>query len=493
MRRFNNVDESNLVFKHNHPRSKKRSRSESRLDNKISDWKSTKKTEAHEAIDERKASDSTAPHSRYFQSGDSSDLRPTYVSIFRPLEPGESFQSSKPRALPKWMTQLPSSRVKDSLIRRPSAPVRLPSQLKSLELLNSRSQVPPTTHLPSERSSLRTVSSVSPGTAYAANGTDFRAYRAQSYPEQQITPPKQVSAFPFFQNPRAPLTPAVESSWGTTASPGMTPYTGLYPIKEKKSSPKSGLSVLRSTEYSDKYGVQVSEPETPNKRICPICEEQIDTSAYESGNNGYRRASKKPQIPEICTGPHGHTYHIGCIQCRACRQAFHSNDSMTEWTWVGSSSPYHRMCMVQGAKPMLERLRKRLSVSGMASKYHGRPDAGAQMLPGLTRSTADLLQQKKVNHDFPTTIKKAEYMRGLPSLFSTRVGPEPCASCGHALSLTENVVGPANTKHHLVCLSGCVQCGRDFKGKGTKWYAYGRRGLMKGLCEECWIDRNGTV
>ena len=494
MRRLNNVEEANLVLKHNHPRSKKRSRSESRLDSKISDWKGMMRTEANEAIDQRKASDSTIAPSRYFQSGDSTDLWPTFVSIFQPLESRESFQPVKLRALPKWMTQLPSSRVKDSLMRRPSAPVQLSSQLKPLELLGSHSQAPSTSQFPSEQSTNRTVSPASPGTAYAANGTDIRAYRAQSYPEQCITPPKQVSAFPFFQNPRAPLTPAVESSWGTTASPGMTPYTGLYPIKEKKSSPKSALSgVLHSTEYNDKYGVQISEPETTNKGICPICEEQVEMPVHEHGKNGYRRASKKTKNPEICTGPHGHLYHIGCIQCRSCRQAFHSNDSMTDWTWVGSSSPYHRTCMVQGATPMLERLRKRLSMSGMASKYHGRLDAEGQMLPGLTRPTVNLLQQKKTNHEIITQMKKAEYIRGLPSLFSARIGPEPCASCGHALLLTESVVGPANTKHHLVCLSSCVQCGRDFKGKGTKWYTYGRRGLMKGLCEECWIHKTRTA
>jgi len=412
--------------------------------------------------------------------------------MFQPLDAEQSFKANKSRPLPKWMSQLPSNQVKESLLRRPSVPVQLPSQvtpLGDIELANLPQTRSANPEPPGERPPLEEKSSAGSETVGAEDGGALRTERAQSYPERAISSTRQASPFPFFQNPRAPLTPAIESSWGGTASPGMVPYSGLYPAKDKaNTSPKSGLnSVLQSTEYKDKYGSQTEEPVVLTEKSCPICEEAIDHSTDDDGPEANSRTTKQEQDQMIVDGPNDSTYHVPCIQCRACRQPFRSKDSMSDWTWVGAASPYHRTCMVHGAKPMLERLRKRLSMTALASRHQGRQEAAIQMLPGLTRPSPDPVHLKRYTPDFMTGMKQPDYIKNLPSIFSTRTGPEPCASCGHALLETESVPGPNYTNHHVACLSACVQCAKDFGGKGTQWYLYGRRGLMRGLCQECWV------
>ncbi|MCJ1248595.1 hypothetical protein MMC30_005813 [Trapelia coarctata] len=478
MRRMNRIEESTGNIQEDRSLSKKRSRLEDKLDNKASaiDLKIPKKAKLEDTMTKK----------------NNLVMRPTHVSLFGPLDAEESFQASKPRPLPKWMAQLPSNRVKESLLRRPSVPVQLPSQLMPLgdiELFDLP-KIPESSHkalgkpAPSQEKP-----SAGSETVDAVDGSTLRTQRAQSYPERAIQSPRQASPFPFFQNPRAPLTPAVESSWGGTASPGMVPYSGLFPAQDKPiSSAKSGLnSVLQSTEYKDKYSGQVEGPVVATEESCPICEEAIDQSTDDDGPEANSRTPKQEQDQMIVHGPNDNTYHTSCIQCRACRQPFRSKDSISNWTWVGAASPYHRTCMVHGAKPMLERLRNRLSMTALASRHQGRQEAAIQMLPGLTRPSPDPVQQRRYTPDFMTGVKKPDYIKNLPSIFSTRTGPEPCASCGHALLQTESVPGSNDTIHHVACLSACAQCGKDFGGKGTKWYVYGRRGLMQGICQECWV------
>jgi hypothetical protein len=424
-------------------------------------------------------------------------VRPTHVSVFTPLDLSHSFQASKHRPLPKWMAQLPSNRVKDFGIRRPSAPVRLPSQLNPLDLeADDTPKTPEAFYTPLEQpQNSHPMPSTAPASSSVINGSALRTQRAQSYPERQIPAPKHVSAFPFFQNPRAPLTPAVESSWGGIASPGLVPYSGLYHSEDKSKHDTSTTpnTVFRSTEYTEKYGLHPVEPDTTNE-ICPICEEPVETSAEDLNRERRGTVRRRASPLQTVKGLNNHTYHIACICCRACRQQYRPKDSMTDWTWVGSSSPYHRTCMIQGAKPMLERLRKRLSMTGIASRHYARPESDAQMLPGLTRPTPDISIHKKHAHEMTAVpVKKPDYIRNLPTLFSPRIGPEPCASCGHALLPDENMLGPNDTKHHVTCLSACTSCGKDFQGQGTAWYAYGRRGLMRGLCQTCWENKQKHV
>ncbi|MCJ1400985.1 hypothetical protein MMC11_004196 [Xylographa trunciseda] len=479
MRRAGDVDCHTSKSRHASTISKKRSRPEDKFLSEINLPKRQKNPRLAD-ISERGMS-----------SSDRLITRPTHVSIFTPLELDSSFSPTQPRPLPKWMSQLPSSRVKDSVYRKSSSPVYLPSQREGLSQDDSPVSTKPTEDLVVPTTQPSPPHKVSPAhysPTLEAVESEPRIQRAQSVPERHIVPPKPLAAFPFFQNPRAPLIPAVESSWGSAPSSGMTPYRGLPPAAEKKTpSPKGGRQeVLQSNEFNEKYSVQMQQNDIKSDKICPICEDTIANSADEDAVEWRRRLSLQDATEGLVMGLNDHVYHITCIQCRACRQPFRSKDSMTDWTWVGSSSPYHRTCMVQGAKPMLERLRRRLSMAGLTAGHPSKQDPNSQMLPGLSRPAPHVLQQTKPPSEVMPTFKKPEYLKSLPSLFSTRTGPEPCASCGHALLATESVPGPNMTKHHVACLSACVQCGMDFGGKGTKWYAYGRRGLIRALCHDCW-------
>lgn len=270
----------------------------------------------------------------------------------------------------------------------------------------------------------------------------------------------------------------------------MAPYKGL-PIIEDNATPSpknTRIQVPQSAQYSEKYSIRASLPTTQPGRNCPICEEAVYSPSDNQVAGRLGKASQQGDRREVVQALNGCTYHITCVQCRACRLPFFPQDSMTDWTWVGSSSPYHRTCMVQGAKPMLERLKHRLSMTKFATVSPTRQDPSTQMLPGLSRPSPHVLQASpRSSNDSVPSYRKADYLRSLPTLFSTRAGPEPCASCGRALIVAgESVPGPKATKHHVACLSACVDCGRSFGAKGTKWYAYGRRGLIRALCQECW-------
>lgn len=220
--------------------------------------------------------------------------RPTHVSIFRPLDPNDSYRPSKTRPLPKWMAMLPSNRVKKTpntpkwmahlpsnrvasshYSRHPLLSAHLPSEFHSelpLQLqpqdnvndqepirTSSSSTPPPVRTSPPNRSPTTTTSTV----------TEFtRPSRSFTTPLPRAT---QSSPFPYFQNPRAPLTPAAESSWsGNTPSPGLAPYTGLQyttvPVKatfgREQGMPSWGRSVQRreSAVYGKSLSQSIGEP-----------------------------------------------------------------------------------------------------------------------------------------------------------------------------------------------------------------------------------------
>ena len=505
MRRAGDVGCHTNIPKQEATVSKKRSRPEDKLLSEINVSKRQKNPRLEDIPEKpttRFLSEDCLSKELFLRKGigfsDRAIVRPTHVSIFQPLEQEQSFTPDQSRPLPKWMLQLPSSRVNNSVFRRPSVPVYLPSQWKTLdeEKLVARYVSTEASVVPFERSpSPHNTSLARLATTQESPEPGLPNQRTQSVPGWSTISQKPLAAFPFFQNPRAPLTPAIESSWGNAPSSGMTPYKGIPSTIEKQTpSPKGGRKeVLQSNEYNEKYSIQMSQNDSRTNKICPICEEILTNATDNDVFEWQRRLSRQGATGDIVMGLNGHAYHITCLQCRACRQPFCSKDSMKDWTWVGSSSPYHRTCMVQGAKPMLERLRQRLSMAGLTTGHAARQDHGPQMLPGLLRPGPHVLQQTRPGNGIVPTSKKPDYLKSLPSLFSIRAGPEPCASCGHALLATERVPGPNMTKHHVACLSACVQCGMDFEGKGTKWYAYGRRGFVRALCHECWVagrDKN---
>ena len=424
--------------------------------------------------------------------------RPTHVSIFEPLNADCSFTPGKHRPLPKWMLQLPSNCP--VVMRSPSTPTRLPSQTlllsgpatPELSPVSSIDAVSPTRSSPDGKVILAGVS------LQTNHEQKMPEQNLQNRPERQILPPKQLSSFPFFQNPRSPLTPAIESSWGQRVSRGLDPYRELFQSSDGTGpTTKSRRDTsFQSREYKDKYDIRSPDPDDEISKICPICEEEV---FYAKIDDGSLKKPKKLRELSIIDGLNGNLYHASCIQCRSCRRPFASTDSMIDWTWLGSSSPYHRTCLAQGAKPMLKRLKKRLSIAAITTKQIGNQEIAPHLLPGLTRPSPAVVQRKRSSTSIITAIKRPEYLPRMSSIFSRNTGPstahvpigyspDPCISCGESLLFSESMQGPNGSIHHKRCLRACAKCQKDFEGNGTNWYVYGKDGLMRCICKDCWVE-----
>ncbi|MCJ1307126.1 hypothetical protein MMC25_000772 [Agyrium rufum] len=286
-----------------------------------------------------------------------SSCRPAHVSVFHPLKQVEHHYPSKERPLPKWMSQLPSNRasdksIGDSIPRETDSSNRIVHQQNGHTIpvgdMESSCPTPQKPPPPTPPSTL--MRSTSPprirrkkDAVIAASSSSLATRRAQpSLSTDQSrsttpTPARGISSFPFFQNPKAPLTPAMESSWNSGTlkpSPGLSPYGGLQ-------SRPSGVSVIGSHQtakleqangtppgratrnpslagqatskrLSQRYGDHLDASESPQQRT-PIraqtmtqqkdIEKDVLTSPIQNpGDTSSSTTSQTPICP-ICTEP----------------------------------------------------------------------------------------------------------------------------------------------------------------------------------------------
>ena len=394
-------------------------------------------------------------------------LRPTHVSVFRPLDSTQSFSPSKTRLLPKWMAHLPSNRKRSPTdVRRPSAPVRLPSQATLVT-------APPTPEpLPTPANAYHT-----PLEHPAEIGPV-----AESIPGSQMSVARpvlttQLSSYPFFQNPRAPLAPAAESSWnagGGGGSAGLMPFTPAgadtviirRPVLRNAQQDRSFLSM----EYLEKYSPKppTYEEKAPEAHICPVCETPVAEEESLKASN-----SK--------------TYHRSCFRCQICHEDYGEYGKMSEWMFL-KQLPYHQTCLSVRAKPLVERLKTRVSKPLPPTPLHikSRPSSP------LALAVSVPVRKSSLNALRP----RPEYLRELSAFFSTgkkkqlpKFGGivETCAGCGKGLTHLESVPGPSDTLFHAACMR-CAGCGRVLEG-GTSWYEWGKTGMMEPSCRKCWRGR----
>lgn len=389
-------------------------------------------------------------------------VRPTHVSVFHPLDAIQSFLPSKTRALPKWMAHLPSNRRSSPTdVQRPSAPVRLPSQVALISGPPSPEPLPTPAnayHTPLERPA------ETGGVAASRPGS--RMGSAQ--------PPRQISSYPFFQHPRAPLTPAAESSWNAGgSSPGLMPFNPAgaetviirRPVLRNAQQDRSFLSM----EYLEKYSPKTSadEEKVPEVQICPVCETPVVQAESLPASN-----SK--------------TYHTSCFRCQICREEYGEYGKMSEWMFL-KQLPYHQTCLSQRAKPTAERLKSRVTkpLPPTPLNTKARPSSPLAMAASVPvrKSSLNVLRPQP------------DYLRELSAFFSTgqkqQLGGivDACAACGKAVTRLESVHGPSETRFHAACML-CAGCGRTLEG-GTSWYEWGRTGMMEPSCRSCWRGRRG--
>ena len=446
-------------------------------------------------------------------------VRPTHLSIFRPLDAAESYTSGQYRPLPDWMAKLPSNRSSNystapPTVRHSSTTTLLPSHLASIQDLTVLEPLSkPST------SFYEQIQRPAPLPPKFSTAVPKVATFTSSIQPPSVKPTKQLSSFLFSHNPKANLTAAAESaSVSPTSSPVSSPL-GRYqtsgpPVvsairRERKSSFQSG-------EFLIKYHSQIfPEPEI-SVELCPICEEPIETPVQSSEEEVLQLEAKL-----TVTASNSLTYHESCLVCRSCMQPFLPTSNIEDWTFVGFSSPYHRSCMNQAAKPMFERLKRKLSLH---AEFHQQQKwkRSPAMLPGLSRpvsiSTAsptvsNKSQRKRSNSKaihYPRTIR---FQPSLTSLFSTRqvsLAPSPtsltvleqssldsssssslplvppqCDFCGRSVAV--HLEG--STDHLFSCLRYCGNCGRDLQGLGGGRFEWDEGRRMRGICESCWLGR----
>ena len=162
-------------------------------------------------------------------------------------------------------------------------------------------------------------------------------------------PSSPISRYPYFQNPRAPITPAIESTWSAGSQQSFSPR-----VQES----------LSSSEYIDRYNVV--SPGISNVLAgqfqCPICEERIFVPRDEGLFPLIKPSDSTTRLSmNVVITSSGRAYHTTCLTCRSCLRPFDSgHDDISAWTFIGPASPYHSRCAVDGSKPILERLKQRL-------------------------------------------------------------------------------------------------------------------------------------
>ena len=291
--------------------------------------------------------------------------RPTHVSIFKPLEKLHSYTPQETRPLPKWMSKLPSNR-RDALN---GGETRLP-QTKNASLR---------TEQPDESSvSLTSLHSLSFHSKVIRDSLTLKHQAKTSGPSRKGTPKPMAdigscdlssvsdnhstssSSTPkpkFFQSSRTPFISVAR----TTRS-----------ISRRQSVSSGHKDSFYSTEFLDKYNViAASTPSLPSTQTqCPICEDDIPNIDYDSPPPSIKPSDSTLHIPAtnppttIIISSSGTIYHTTCLACRSCLQPFDtSQDDISDWTFLGAASPYHKCCVAEGSKPILERLKRRLRSS----------------------------------------------------------------------------------------------------------------------------------
>ncbi|KAI9881100.1 MAG: hypothetical protein M1830_008258 [Pleopsidium flavum] len=342
-----------------------------------------------------------------------------YISIVAPLESTQTYTTSRDKPLPHWMSLLPSNRGHQPP-RRPSAPTTLPSRAS---LIGN----PPSL----DTKLLPTAADQSP--PFQSPET-IGPPRRQTFPERALMQREQTK-FPFFQNPRAPITPPIDSSWGVASSRiGSTPFpkakattsTGFLARLEGQRASGTGF---QSTEYLEKYrqlapGTSSNHVVASELDMCPCCSTNTIASEKFLGSNGK-------------------VYHSDCFTCRICSAGFISVERMTDWIFL-KQQPYHVECIKTKAPALAEKLKWKESTKGdrlddvieprksksrLSLKTVVEQAAPAGTSAGLISST---LQSRGSTGTCPGTTPAL--LKELSGFFSTRKKPlpvlgglEPCA------------------------------------------------------------------
>ena len=406
--------------------------------------------------------------------------RPTHVSISHPLEPSVSYTPTESRPLPKWMAYLPSNRNSTLAgTRNPAALIELPSQVRA-----SVGIMPETSSKNSFQTSSEQAAPLNKPPAAAGSVTTVES-PAPSRPGTSV-PSRRPSAFPFFQNPRAPMSPATESSWGPTAGPssGMIPYSGVPSGRPSSVQPLVEKAQDRpgpSKEYVNKYASKLPNSAT-KLEICPACDRPVEIIGPDREQHANRESNPDTRPADAVRGFGSKPYHTACMTCRSCHLQFQPSESVSDWTWTDSKKCYHKACINPEVKPIIERLKRKMSLRQVRTQQQQQQqpprqsDAGVETTPigqgkGEMRSEPHLPERLRSTASVMDTTPASPRQNILSGFFSTGSSPrnspwpptrnegqarttlhqDRCAVCGLAFMSRDYVIGSGDQKAHERC------------------------------------------
>jgi hypothetical protein len=400
------------------------------------------------------------------------------VSLFDPLNQAKKFvQRDKLKPFPKWMELLPSNRKpQQAPVQRHSfsRKMSLPSMSRSTSGSDKSFTTSP--EYCSEVDFIDEFEALASSPLVRNRFTNFKN-RATSTPAASVRKTKSV-AFPRYGKEMARIieVPSISSSKGD----GLKNY-----LKNSQ----------KSREYLEKYHPRIpSGPpavSTAKPRKCPICEEFVDSlDAVERS--------------DICT------YHHRCFVCCICGQNYNASDEKIEDYKFLNNLPYHKRCLGAKAKPLAERIRRKRRSSQQdppqsspppAAKVLSRkesrispkspptiPIAAPKRKASFSTSATSILGARPTLISELSSFFASRRKKSLPAFDPTATGTgSVCAACNKAILALEKVIGPNKTVLHRTCMicNGCQKVLRE----GTKWYEWGRTGLMEPSCKACWRQR----
>jgi hypothetical protein len=256
----------------------------------------------------------------------------------RPSVPYFRIRVQQPR---KWVLLLPGNR---QVSHSPSEPSMLPSQTLGFagnlpksstadprppapELKGSTQNSTSASHMP--LATVEHLSSLPPGE---------RTARTQSIRQDIISPCKSPSPFPFFQNPRAPMVPSIDSSWGRCSR---LPLDQTYPGFVHRISSHSGISqpeLITTSEYMERHiNPPQGDKEIKKAKVCIFC-------------------GQSSALDKFILGPNDKTYHCSCFVCRVCHERYNPAEENLDAYICFGAFPSHRLCVSNGADALLSKL-----------------------------------------------------------------------------------------------------------------------------------------
>ncbi|KAI9893398.1 MAG: hypothetical protein M1814_006695 [Vezdaea aestivalis] len=372
-----------------------------------------------------------------------------YVSIYDPLARASFRPVSRAKLTPKWMALLPGNRSKPEplpfRVRLPSQALKYPAGTPSAPRSSQSSANTTIMPLPIRKvpRAAEYLAAFPPGELKARYNAVSTAAGAEN---------SQLALFPFFQNPRAPIVPSIDSSWGRSSLASVKRSRGQ--LLEANAATKSDRSegARQSEEFIERYAA------TPFKMledspVCVICDsEGLVTEPFLRIDNM--------------------AYHHRCLLCKYCNRN-PTNSIDAESYVVFRKSIFHKKCVAKKADSILSKMKKRKGPENVNLKAQGT----------VAMVMAEENSKRNVTNKQLSSLFSKVSRQPIPSGAVQLKASGNCESCRLYIKAIDLENGPRETQWHR----GCLACHSYEKAlHNPTWYEWNRDGRMKLSCQKCW-------